>query len=330
MIRNKNIRENKRNPLDNLNTSVVNSHDLYEMKLPELKMLAKNMNLVGYSKMAKRELTEFINEQDSSSHHQRKSPLHHQRDSLHHQRKSPSHHQREASPSLRKSPSPSRKSPSPSRKDSSNQIQKEFTDEFLDLRSEQECKYVKIKQLGKEGKEGIVYLVMNPSNGKKYAMKTFRSRKSGRTLEKEAFFQYLASKKDISPKIYEYNPEYKYIVMDILDQTLVDILRAQNGSLTSDQQKQILNLYSKLDDVGIMINDANPLNIMEKRGKLYAIDYGFAKFTDHKDFANYPRPNSQLMPIGLITWLKESSKTWRIIRNSIDPEMREKMGIIVY
>lgn len=207
-------------------------------------------------------------------------------------------------------------------------IQKDLTPDFLALKHEGISAYIKVVQLGKPGKEGTVYLVTDPENGKRYAMKTFRKKKSGRTLEKEAFYQHLAAKQGISPKVIEYNPEEKYIVMDLLSQTLLDIIKAQ-GTLTVEQQKQILDIYKRLDSIGIMLNDANPLNIMEKDGRFYAIDYGFAKFTDHKDFKDYPYPNSQLMPLGLILWLKDRhpTKSWTIIRDAISAEARMKMNV---
>ena len=211
----------------------------------------------------------------------------------------------------------------------SRNIQKEYTEEFLLLKNEGVTTgYIRLSQLGKPGKEGTVYLVVD-KKGRKYAMKTFRKTKSAKTLEKEAFYQYLASKQGISPRVIEYNSEEKYIVMDILNQTLLDIVKAQNGKLTNEQQNQVLLLYKKLDSIGIMINDPNPLNIMEKDGKFFAIDYGFAKFTDHKDFKDYPYPNYQLMPLGLLLLLKDRcpTKDWTVIRNAISPEIRLKMNV---
>lgn len=56
--------------------------------------------------------------------------------------------------------------------------------------------------------------------------------------------------------------------MDVLDKTLTELLKEQKGELTRDQQEQIINLYIHLDDIGVMINDGNPLNIMEKKRKV--------------------------------------------------------------
>jgi len=189
-------------------------------------------------------------------------------------------------------------------------------------------RFTKIAQLGRPGKEGTVFLVVD-DDANQYAMKTFRKKKSGKTLEKEAYFQYLASKKGISPNIIEYNPEEKYIVMDVLEKTLLEVVHEQKGMLTEAQQKQLVDLYKGLDEVGVMINDGNPLNIMIKKGRFYLIDYGFAKFTSHKDFKNYKEPNIELMPLGLLLWLKGKvpTKGWTYLRGQIKPEIYKKMGM---
>jgi len=176
-------------------------------------------------------------------------------------------------------------------------------DKFNILRNDTPSKYTRMSQLGQKGKEGTVYFVLN-SDGHPYAMKTFRKAKSGTTLEKEAYFQYLASLHGLSPKVIEYNTVDKYIVMELMERTLRDIINVQK-TITPEQQRQILNLYKELDKIGIMANDANPLNIMERKGKLYIIDFGLAKFCDHSDFTKHKCPNYELMPIGLLIWLKK-------------------------
>lgn len=200
-------------------------------------------------------------------------------------------------------------------------------DEFLSLKNTGESPFVKVAQIGKPGKEGTVYLVTDGKS--KYAMKTFRKKKSPNTLEREAYFQYLASKEGISPEIIEYNPQEKYIVMELLNRTLIDVVKEQNDKLTLQQQKQIIELYKKLDKIGIMLNDANPLNIMEKNGTFYMIDYGFAKYCTHKDFKEYTHPNFQLMPLGLLLWMKGKHKTgsWEHIRSQISENVYTSMKI---
>jgi predicted Ser/Thr protein kinase len=302
----------------------MNTHDNVssEKTIVELRAIAKERGYTGYTKLIKDELIEFINSKTISKSHRKITP--------------------KLDPRSRQKPTVAPRVIAPKKetlrdllphdnniKKTNVSIQKDFTPEFLSLKKTGIPIYIKKAQLGKPGKEGTVYLVINPELNKKYAMKTFRKKKSGNTLEKEAFYQYLAAKQGISPRIIEYNTEEKYIVMEILNQTLLDVVKKQEGVLSSDQQKQILDIYKRLDNIGIMLNDANPLNIMEKDGRFYAIDYGFAKFIDHKDFKDYPQPNMQLMPLGLLLWLKDrnSTKNWNIIRGAISPEVQLKMNV---
>lgn len=306
------------------------------MTVIELRSIAKERGYTGYTKLTKEELVDFINKRIETQ-----GPAE-RRDTRGDTRKIETKHGLVLQSNTQKGATRTvptlqdllpKTTESKELKDSRvpRNIQKDYTPDFLLLgKEERKSDYIKISQLGKPGKEGTVYLVVDSGTGRKYAMKTFRKTKSGKTLEKEAFYQYLASKQGISPRIIEYNSDEKYIVMEILNRTLIDVVMAQNGKLYTEQQNQILTLYKKLDSIGIMINDANPLNIMEKDGKFYAIDYGFAKFTDHKDFKDYHYPNFQLMPLGLLLWLKErrcSTREWTVIRNAISPEVRNKMNV---
>lgn len=280
-----------------INMAVLNKEDKPVIKdnndltLVELKKLCSDQNLKGYSRMKKADLITLLQSSCNPSITQRKT--------------------------------------AEEKKEGVKPTHGPIEPAFL-LKKKTGCSsFIKVAQLGVPGKEGTVFLVLD-TNGNKYAMKTFRKRKSGKTLEKEAYYQYLASKRGISPRIIEYNQEEKYIVMDVLDKTLTELLKEQKGELTRDQQEQIINLYIHLDDIGVMINDGNPLNIMEKKGRLYFIDYGFAKFTDHKDFAKYKHPNYQLMPLGLLMWMRDKktpTKQWTYIREQIDPSVYQKMKI---
>ena len=323
----------KKLPTSSKQAEKVNS----ELTVVELRSIAKDRGLTGYTKLVKIELVDLLNAQ--------KIPLSLQQTPQRVERHAVERHAVERQkpsvaprPAVLKVPVTKPKDTSPTLRDLmptnytpekvTRNIVKDYTPEFLGYKKEGVSDYIKLSQLGKPGKEGTVYLVSHPVTLKRYAMKTFRKKKSGRTLEKEAFYQHLASKQGISPKIIEYNTEEKYIVMEILNQTLLDVIKTQ-GTLTSDQQQQILNIYKRLDSIGVMLNDANPLNLMEKDGKIFAIDYGFAKFTDHKDFKDYPYPNSQLMPLGLLLWLKDRhpTRSWTVLRNAISPEVRNKMNV---
>ncbi len=199
---------------------------------------------------------------------------------------------------------------------------------FSKLRNDGPNTYANIGQLGSPGKEGIVYLVMGQDE-KLYAMKTFRKTKSGNTIEREAYFQFLAAQNGIAPKIIEYNPVEKYIVMERLDKTLVELLKEQKNVLTKSQQEKIIELYDSLDEIGIMVDDSNPRNIMIKNDRFYMIDYGFAKYTTDKSYQGYKRPNFTILTIGLLTWVKDTipTKTWTYIRSQVNPILAKKLEL---
>lgn len=178
---------------------------------------------------------------------------------------------------------------------------KKETDESADTGD-----WVKLRQLGSKGKDGTIYLVIN-EKGEPKAMKVFRKNKNSGELKREIDFQIKASESsyELSPKIIEYSLSGKYIVMEKLDKTLVDILKEQGGLLKLEQQKEIIKLYGKLDKLNIFHNDANPLNIMTKGERWYMIDYGFSCTCQHKDIIGVKHPNVQFMCVGLLTWLVE-------------------------
>lgn len=204
-------------------------------------------------------------------------------------------------------------------------------DEHINKRNGDINRYFKLVQLGSRGKEGTTYMVADIETKKKYAMKTFKKTKSPNTLLREIEFQRLAHDHHVAPKVVDYNLEEKWIVMDLLDRTLLDILNEQNNTLTEDQQKQIIQLFENLDKAGIVHNDANPLNIMELKGKFYMIDYGFSKFSNHKDFKDYGEaPNVKIMTVGLILWMKKIHrpvKSWTYILSVIPDHLIKGFGI---
>jgi tRNA A-37 threonylcarbamoyl transferase component Bud32 len=94
---------------------------------------------------------------------------------------------------------------------------------------------------------------------------------------------------DVAPKIYNIdlsNPPS--ITMEKMDKTVLEVLKDQDGILTDDQQRKILKLYEKLDKIGILHNDANPLNLMIKGDEWRLIDYGMTKkiANTHKENPN--------------------------------------------
>lgn len=178
--------------------------------------------------------------------------------------------------------------------------------EYEEYKQEKIDKYKKLERIGGDGKEGKTFVVKN-RRGHKYAMKTFPKSKSSKTLKRELEFQQRASKHGLSPKIRDYDTVSKYIVMDLLDKNLLEILQEQNGVLTLTQQKHIINLFKGLDKINIFHRDPNPLNIMTKNGNWYIIDYGFAVEITDKLKKKYDSEdlNLHFMTTGLLLKLKE-------------------------
>lgn len=168
-------------------------------------------------------------------------------------------------------------------------------------------RYTKIEQIGEKGKEGVVYLVRDNKEQKDCAMKCFRKGKSSNTLIREVQLQSQAAKAGISPEVYDYDTVSKYIVMDKLDNSLFNVLKKQKGKLSLAYQKQMVNIFQKLDEVGVFHGDSSPLNFMIKGKKLYIIDYGFAKPINTSLIKKYnsKSPNMKFMVIGFILKMRE-------------------------
>ena len=175
------------------------------------------------------------------------------------------------------------------------------------LKYEFSKRFVKIQRLGMPGKDGITYLVWDHKTEKYYAMKTYKKHKSVNIIKKEFDLQNIASKHGISPKVIDINETDKYIVMEKMEKTLVDLINEQNGYLSSTQQNQIIHLFYELDKLEIFHNDPNPLNIMlDKNNKFYIIDFGFARNFNLKDYKNFgTHPNKSVLCLGLLIWLKK-------------------------
>lgn len=161
------------------------------------------------------------------------------------------------------------------------------------------------EQLGNKGKDGVTYLVT--IEGDEYAMKTFNKKKSKQNIQKEADLQEMASKYNIAPKIIDVDIVNNYIVMEKMDKHLYEVMKKQNGNLSEKQQKEILNIFNKLDEAKVLQNDANILNYMYKNNKLYIIDFGISKMIDEKlkKKLGSSRPNYEIMTVGFIIKLKE-------------------------
>jgi len=167
-------------------------------------------------------------------------------------------------------------------------------------------KYTVIKQLGSKGKEGTTFLVENKKGGK-FALKLFSKTKAVSTLVKEGHYQKMVAKHGLAPKVVEINEEEKYILMELMDKNLFDIMKKNNGVLSDSVQKKIVKVITKMDDTGVFHGDPNPANFMLTGGKMYMIDYGFAKDIDGKLMKkhNTKTPNRKFMILGLLLKIKE-------------------------
>jgi tRNA A-37 threonylcarbamoyl transferase component Bud32 len=92
-----------------------------------------------------------------------------------------------------------------------------------------------------------------------------------------------------------------------MDKHLVDLMKQQEGCLTKQQQKHIINIYKKLDKAGVFHGDANLLNYMYKGNKLYIIDFGLAKeiTTSLVKKLGTDTPNIQIMTLGMALKLRD-------------------------
>ena len=185
-------------------------------------------------------------------------------------------------------------------------------------------KYEIIKQLGENGMQGITYLVKD-RKGNEYAMKTFKKSKSSDRIKKEAMLQDMASEYGIAPKIVDVDLEKKYIVMEKMDKHLTDVISKQNGDITESQQKQLIRIFKGLDKAKVFHNDANILNYMFRKQKLFIIDFGISQEIDEKLIKKLgtSTPNIERMTLGFIITLKKQnckSSSYSHLIKFIDPE----------
>ena len=193
-----------------------------------------------------------------------------------------------------------------SKRISKNQLIKEIKHRFREFEEYKYAKdrYKKIGELGHKGKEGRTYLVRNEKN-REYAMKTFSRRKSSARIIREVSLQRKASNMGVSPSIIEYNLDNKFIVMEKLEKTLLDILKRQKGKLTIKQQRRIMEIFQLLDQAKVFHADPSPLNFMENNKQLYIIDFGMAKDIDKRVIRTHGEtPNMKLGVLGFVLKLK--------------------------
>ena len=189
--------------------------------------------------------------------------------------------------------------------------------------------YVFEQQLGDPGKDAVTWQV-NTGGSKKLALKQFKKRKSVKKIRKEVELQTLASDAGIAPVIHYVDYEKRYIVMDKLDKHLVDV--GSDMFISNDSQRQLVNLYKKLDDIGIYHGDPNPLNYMFKRKKLYVIDFGMSSAIDSKLKKKLASetPNADIMALSMVLKLKKigfPEQSYSIISDSLPTCRKEQFGL---
>ena len=191
--------------------------------------------------------------------------------------------------------------------------------------------YKRGAQLGESGKDGKVYAVTD-KYGTEYAMKVFKKTKSSKRLLAEIELQRLCSDAGISPRIVDFDTEEKFIVMEKMDTRLYDILVEQKGVLTEKQQSQLVSLFKALDKVNVFHGDANILNYMYKRSKLYIVDFGYSKqiTPELKQKLGTTTPNADLMLVGLIFKLKEMKcppSSYSVLVSKMSPQKRVQYNL---
>lgn len=191
---------------------------------------------------------------------------------------------------------------------------------------EKDRRYIRINQIGNTGKDARTYLVK--LNTKKLALKQFKKRKSSNRILDEAELQILAAESKISPKVIDIDVTNKYIVMEKLDRHLIDIKSDKVVSL--HDQKQLIKIYKKMDEIGIFHGDANPLNYMFRNKKLYVIDFGMSKKIDSKlvEKMGTRTPNLDIMTTGMVIKLMKMdyhSSSYSYLINFIPEDIREKL-----
>lgn len=152
-------------------------------------------------------------------------------------------------------------------------------------------------QLGKPGKEGTTYLVID-EKGSEYAMKTFRSTKSPRMVVAESRYQQEAWTVGAAPRVYSIGE--CHIVMHPLVQPIYRV------ELTAKVQLDVINLHQRLHKIQLVHNDGNPRNIMlSESGDMYLIDFGMTRRYTSKEIKSKEEVAVQIGLFGLMIYLHD-------------------------
>lgn len=207
--------------------------------------------------------------------------------------------------------------------------------EYEDYTKTKKERYRKIQQIGNKGKEGVTYLVYDNVNKKEYAMKTFSKRKSSKKIELESELQDIVAKtQKIAPDVIDVDSiNDNFIVMEKMEEHLFDkLMNKQRGILTEKQQKDLINIFKKLDEAKVFHGDSNILNYMYKGKKLYIIDFGMSRKIDDALIKKLKTatPNYYFMTLGFILKLKELNLpdvSYKYLLTHVSDEDKEKFGL---
>lgn len=123
-------------------------------------------------------------------------------------------------------------------------------------------------------------------------LKQFKKTKSAKRIQKEADFQGKACELGVAPQVFHVDLDKKQIFMQGLDKTLLEVAKNRvPACLLKSEMEAIETICRTLDKHEILHNDGNCRNIMVDQGKIYMIDYGFAKKIDSKVLSKTNEPN---------------------------------------
>jgi tRNA A-37 threonylcarbamoyl transferase component Bud32 len=117
-----------------------------------------------------------------------------------------------------------------------------------------------------------------------------------------------------------------------MDDHLLDEMKKVGGIVTPGQQRQLIDIFKKLDKAKVFQGDANVLNYMVKNGKIYIIDFGFAQKIDEKVIKKVgtDKPNYELMLLSFILKLQEMNcpaTSYSILKEHLSDAKKATFGI---
>lgn len=166
---------------------------------------------------------------------------------------------------------------------------------------------VKFLSTGATGKTFLVVPLEAPHCGIFYAQKTFYREKSIKNLLLENSLQSKASEFGICPRIINTDIENKTITMQLMQKHLYTEMKHKKR-LTIKRQKELFNIFLKLDQAKVFHADSNILNYMiDKHDNVKIIDFGMSKNIDDQLIKKLgtDKPNRKFMTLGLVLKLRE-------------------------